>query len=163
MRIGKIADLVILNRIQERIRWDKRISEADVRAMVGHGEVILIGVVDSHSKKDAAYEIAMTTAGVLNVDNQITVQDRDFRDDGEIRRILHDQLASIGLQAKEHVFIDVVDGVVKLEGLVFSAATKARAVSVAWELSGVRDCLNLIEIGDPIRFKERHQYAGQSA
>jgi hyperosmotically inducible protein len=163
MRIGKITDQLVLNRIQERIRWDKRISEADVRALIGHGEVILIGVVDSHAKRDAAYQIAVTTVGVENVDNQITVYEKDFRSDGEIRHILHEQLAKIGLQASEHVIVDVVDGVVKLEGLVFSSAAKARAVSVAWELSGVRDCLNFIEIGDPFRSKERHEYLGQSA
>jgi hyperosmotically inducible protein len=163
MRIGKIADQVILNRIQERIRWDKRVSEADVQVLIGHGDVILIGVVDSQTKKDAAYQIVITTAGVEGVENQIVVYRKDFRDDGEIRHILHEQLAAIGLEVKEHVFIDVVDGVVKLEGMVFSSAAKARAVSVAWELSGVRDCINLIEIVDPFRSRYRREHLGQSA
>lgn len=38
---------------------------------------------------------------------------------------------------------------VKLEGIVHTAQKKAMAAGIVWELSGVRDCMNLIEIVDP--------------
>jgi hyperosmotically inducible protein len=154
MGMGRLADQIVLNRIRDRICWDKRISAADVRPTISHGEVTLTGTVDSQMKRDAAYEIAITTAGIGQVDNQIVVSKLDFREDGEIRSILNAQLRTIGLQPGEYVSVDVVDGVVKLEGFVFRSTAKARAVSVAWELSGVRDCLNLIEIRDPFRSKD---------
>lgn len=49
----------------------------------------------------------------------------------------------------EQISVEVVDGFVKLEGVVHSPRQKAHAAGIVWELSGVADCMNLIEIVEP--------------
>ena len=55
------------------------------------------------------------------------------------------------LDSGEHIEVDVKDGIVKLYGEVYRPRLKAMAVGAVWELSGVRDCQNLIEIIQPPR------------
>ena len=49
----------------------------------------------------------------------------------------------------EYLEVDVVDGVVKLEGTAYRSRIKGLASSFAWELCGVNDVLNLIDITVP--------------
>ncbi|MNY55366.1 BON domain protein [compost metagenome] len=72
-----------------------------------------------------------------------------YRTDDEIKQILLSELAELVKIGGEHIEVEVVDGIVKLEGEVYRPRLKASAVGSAWELSGVRDVLNFIEIRDP--------------
>lgn len=139
----------ILNQIKNRIKWDKRVSLADLSFSM-RGEVLVVaGFVDTSYKKHAVLEIVNSIPGLFAIEDRIVVPADYFRTDEELEKIIRDQLCEVLKLGGEHIEVDVVDGVVKLEGEVFRPRLKAMASGIAWELSGVRDCLNFIEIVDP--------------
>ncbi|MFS4459189.1 BON domain-containing protein [Bdellovibrio sp. HCB2-146] len=139
----------LLHKIRERIKWDKRVSLADLDITIRGGVVIVNGFVDTSYKKNAALEIISEMEGVWAVEDRIVVPIDYYRTDDEIAQILKSTLAELVMIGGEHVEVEVVDGIVKLEGEVFRPRMKAMAVGAAWELSGVRDVLNFIEIREP--------------
>lgn len=141
-----------LNRvIRERIKWDKRVSLADIDIVVQGDKVVVSGYVDTSYKKNAALEVISETEGVWAIEDRIVVPSDYYRSDEEILKILQGQIDDIIKIGGEHIEIEVEDGVVKLRGEVFRPRLKAMAVACAWELSGIKDVLNFIEITEPPR------------
>ena len=139
----------ILSLIKNRIKWDKRVSLADLNLTLRNGVLTLAGFVDTSYKKNAVLEIVSSITGLVAVEDRIVVPADYYRADDELQKLISDQLKDVLKLGGEHIEVDVVDGVVKLEGEVFRPRLKALASGIAWELSGVRDCLNFIEIVDP--------------
>lgn len=72
---------------------------------------------------------------------------RDYnRTDDEIEKILARQVLSFPFLKGEWIDFEVIDGVVKFEGVVFRPRFKAFVSRIAWELSGVKDCFNLVRV-----------------
>lgn len=144
-------DFELARKIRERIKWDKRVSLADLDVVVRGGVVYVSGYVDTSCKKNAALDLISDTDGVREVEDRIVVPADYYRTDEEIANILEFQIAELVKVSGEHIEVDVIEGIVKLDGEVFRPRLKAMAVSLAWELSGVQDVMNLIEIIDPPR------------
>lgn len=142
-------DCDLLTKIRSRIKWDKRVSPADLDVVVQGSAVIVSGYVDTSFKKDAALEVISNTEGVWSLEDRIIVPGDYYRADGEIAKILKEELDEIVKIGGEHLEVSVSDGVVSLEGEVYRPRLKAMAVGAAWELSGVRDVINKIEIREP--------------
>lgn len=142
-------DQQLLQKLRSRIKWDKRVSLADVDVVVKSGVVTLNGFVDSSYKRHAVLEIISATEGVWSVDDRLVVPEDYYRTDEELKKLIKDSIGSILKLGGEHIEIDVVDSVVKFEGVVYRPRLKALASGIAWELSGVRDCFNFIEIVSP--------------
>ena len=139
----------LVQKLRDRVKWDKRVSIADLNIVVRGGVVIVSGFVDTSYKKNAALEVISETEGVWSIEDRIVVPVDYYRTDEEILNILESQVEEMIKIGGEHIEIEVVSGIVKLEGEVFRPRLKAMAVASAWELSGVRDVLNFIEIKDP--------------
>lgn len=142
-------DCDLLSKISDRIKWDKRVSLADLDLIVHGSSVTVSGSVDTSYKKNAALEVISNTEGVWSLEDRIVVPGDFFRTDDEITKILKVELEEIVKIGGEHLEVSVSDGVVKLEGEVYRPRLKAVAVAAAWELSGVRDVVNNIEIREP--------------
>ena len=142
-------DNELANKIRDRLKWDKRVSQADIEIIVKGCNVIVVGYVDTAFRKNAALEVVSDTEGVWSIEDRIVVPADYFRSDEEIFNILHDQASEMIKIGGEHIEVGVLDSVVILRGEVFRPRLKAMAVASAWELSGVKDVLNLIEIKDP--------------
>ena len=142
-------DSELANKIRDRLKWDKRVSQADIEVIVQGCNVIVIGLVDTAFRKNAALEVVSDTEGVWSIEDRIVVPADFYRSDEEIFSILRDQVAEIMKFGGEHIEVEVFDSIVTLRGEVFRPRLKALAVASAWELSGVRDVLNLIEIKEP--------------
>lgn len=144
--LRETKDQNLTKRIQERIKWDKRVSNTDVHVMSRGGKVTLIGNVDSSLKKSAALELARSTKGVSSVENKIEVSGSFQRSDTEIGNLIRLKVSKMTLVGKEFISVQVENGVVKLDGAVSSKQKKAQAASFAWELSGTVDCQNHIAL-----------------
>lgn len=154
--MGKLAntrsdDRDLVARIREGIKWDKRVSPADFEILAEGGFVFVRGYVDTSCKKQAALDVITTTEGVWSIEDKIVVLADFYRSDSEIQQLIESELSELVKICGEHIEVTVSDGVVKLEGEVFRPRLKAMAVINSWELSGVRDVINLIEIKDPPR------------
>jgi len=144
--VKETKDQNLTKRIQDRIRWDKRVSNTDVHVMSRSGKVTLIGNVDSNTKKLAALELARSTKGVSSVENKIEVSGNFQREDSELANLIRLKISKMALVGKEFISIQVDNGVVRLDGTVSSKQKKAQAASFAWELSGTVDCQNNITL-----------------
>lgn len=144
-------DVILTKRIQERIQWDRRVSNSDIHVISRSGDVTLIGKVDSRLKILAAVEIAKSTKGVTSVRNQLEVPLSFERPDSELKNLIENRIREMSLVGKEFISVVVEKGSVKLEGVVLSKQKKALAAGFAWKLSGVNDCHNLIKIDGEVK------------
>ena len=70
---GKWSDETIGKDIEEAMRRNIFVDVNDVDVKVKKGKVTLTGEVSNWAAKDAAYSSALFTAGVVSIDNQITI------------------------------------------------------------------------------------------
>lgn len=142
----QIADKRLEEKINSRIRWDIRVSAADVLIKVHGGKVSLYGYFDKAYRHQAVVEIIESTEGVTKLKDLSQVVHDYYRGDQEINNLITQQLAHYKFLEGEWIDVESADGVVKLEGEVFRPELKAFATKTTWELSGVQDCINLIQI-----------------
>lgn len=135
--------------IQQCLEWDKRVSIYDISVQVRDGSVTISGVVDSYFKRQAVLDLLHAIKQVKLVNDEIKVCDYTLRTDGEIRRLIELSFKKLLLLSGEYLKVDVVEGIVKLEGVAYRPRIKGLASSFAWELSGVHDVINLIDLVVP--------------
>lgn len=149
--INNQNDSELARKIRDRIKWDKRVSLADLDIVLRDGVIVVSGYVDTSFKKIAALEVISETEGVWTIEDRIVVPTDYYRSDEELQEILETEIAEMVKIGGEHIEVLVTNSVVRLEGEVFRPRLKATAVGAAWELSGVHDVINAIEIMEPPR------------
>ena len=133
-------------KIDERLIWDRRISKNDIRITVENEVANLTGVVDSFEKMEAAEELVWGLRGVINVVNKIRVDPFMKRTDEHLTHLIRRAISLRAIWPNERINVHVKDGIVELTGIVQTKEMKAFASGAAWKVSGVRDCVNAIEI-----------------
>src|SRR5262249_13683929 len=69
-----LKDEEIQKNVLEQLKWDARIRPTEIGATVKDRVVMLVGTVDSYTKRWTAEEIALRTAGVKAVVNELEVK-----------------------------------------------------------------------------------------
>jgi osmotically-inducible protein OsmY len=151
VQYSKNKDKELFRKITSRIRWDIRVSNSDVSIDVNNGCVTLRGNFDKPYRQEAAISIITTTDGIADFKDHSKVIVDYFRTDSELETLISKQILAMPFVSGEWIDVEVFDSVAKLEGLVFRPRLKAFAARATWELSGIKDCINLID------FKERPQ------
>lgn len=151
-------DDLLVYRILEKIKWDARISNSDLLVKAKNGEVTLLGYFDEAYRKEALLRIVETTQGVNKIDDQTQVLNDYCRTDIELQTIISKQVLAFPFLKGEWIDFSVSNGVVKFEGIVFRPRFKAFVARIAWELSGIRDCLNLIKISSAPQVAQQKAY-----
>jgi osmotically-inducible protein OsmY len=108
-----------------------------VQASVNGGKVTLTGKVDSWAESQLATTVAKKVKGVRQVDNNIALEYKTDRIDGEIATDIAQKLRYDALVNDALIESRVKDGVVTLLGTVGSALEKTRAYNDAW-VAGVK-------------------------
>lgn len=145
--------------VVDQLAWDSRVDANDVTVTVDDNVVTISGTVPSYSAMVTAENIAYSVIGVIDVNNQLTVEFPEIftvPTDSEIKD-------SVERVLKWNTDIDTTDisvmvdnGVVTLEGSVPSFWQKITTESEAQTVSGVIDVLNKVvvvpteKIGDEI-------------
>lgn len=145
----EIDDQSLSEILVSRIRWDIRVSNSDISMIVKKGKVTLLGYFDADFRHEAAVQVITTTDGVLEFEDRSLVLQDYHRTDQELEVLVNKQILKMDLLPGEWIDVAVSRGSVRLEGSVFRTHIKASAARFAWELSGVRDCLNYIEMRSP--------------
>jgi osmotically-inducible protein OsmY len=140
------SDVDIRNAVERALRYDPRVSAANVVTEVRAGLVTLRGTVDSLEAKRAAVRDAENTVDVLRVRNHLKVKppaevtDREIGD--KIRKAV---IRDTWLNAFE-IDVKVVDKVAYLNGSVNTYFEKARADTLASSVGGVRKVINKLNV-----------------
>ncbi len=144
--IYDINDRLLLKKLENRIRWDIRVSNSDIAMTVKNGCVTMFGIFDRPFRQVAAVNLISSTEGVFDVNDQSQVLGSYFRTDHDLEVLISKQFLSQNLMPDEWIDVEVCNGIAKLEGFVTRPRIKAFAARATWELSGIKDCINLIDI-----------------
>lgn len=142
--------------VYDELRWDPRITEADIGVSVINGVVTLSGNIPTFAEKWAAEEATRKVSGVTAVVNQIDVKlpGHLVKDDQEI--------AEAAIRAFEwnvwvpqgKIKIMVEKGWVTLTGEVEHDYQRRSAEKAVLNLSGVRGVINEVTVEPPLKSKD---------
>jgi len=143
-------------RTDRQIREDVRaalirnsiIDTKDITVFVDDRVVTLSGVVSNWVEEQEALDVAQFTSGVVSVVDQLEISSTAFDEvtTRAIREQVREQLEWDVRVDDGNISIAVSDGVVTLSGTVSSAAARSAAVASAWNVAGVRDVVDRLEV-----------------
>lgn len=130
------ADDEIAKRAVEVLRWNTSVPHDAIQVKVSRGRVTLTGEVDWRYERDAAERAVQHLKGVTGVYNQIDVRAKTTPAD------VHDRIARALRRDAEleaaAIKVEVMDGIVRLNGDVHSYHERREAEKAAWAAPGVR-------------------------
>ena len=150
---GPAEDAATTARIETTFALNGHLSPFDINTTTREGVVTLTGSVDDQVQKDLCTEIAMTVAGVKEVDNQLLIVD-DITVDAPKRtwqQKVEDATVTASVRTrilynKEfsafNIKVSTVDNVVTLSGVVDKVAQIERIGEIAAETQGVTKVIN---------------------
>lgn len=140
------TDKQISQDVLRRFRNSADLNQATVSAESVEGKVLLSGKVDSWTKREEAESLASEVRGVRQVVNEVRIQYKEQRKDGEIEAdvtsAIQRDVYLVGLPIK----ISAAGGKVTLAGSVASPYEKNRASFDALSVSGVKNVDNRLEV-----------------
>ncbi|MFT4549792.1 MAG: osmotically-inducible protein OsmY [Verrucomicrobiales bacterium] len=130
-------DVELMADVLAALKGEPATERLEVLAEVRRGDVRLQGAVDSLAEARLAERAARSVRGVRSLESEIRIDYRGERNDAEILEDVRRALATDVWITAEFIAVSVDDGVVKLRGVVGSAAEHARAVARAGVLGVV--------------------------
>ena len=136
-----IQDSVVLE-----LKWDPKITSADIAVAVKDGVVTLSGFTHSYWEKEAAEKAAKRIYGVRGVANDIEVKLPATRTDPEIARdAVHELESHVSIPA-DHIKVTVKHGLITLEGQADWQYQRELAEAAVKKLKGVIGVINNIGV-----------------
>ncbi len=139
----QLDDTVVLGNVKAALIADSATDANQIDVEVRRGVVQLNGFVDSSKEKSAATTIASGVKGVMEVQNNLTVN----KEDQTVGDKIDDSILTAKVKAaliespdtKAHqINVETKLGVVHLSGFVDNVTAKAAATSVAMSVTGLR-------------------------
>lgn len=152
VRLVRKTDLQLRNDVQLELQCDARLSGKPIDVDVEAGVVTLTGTVDSWGTRQAAQDAAHRVIGVLDVANDIVVEPAGLTDrtDTALALAVRSALEWDVLVPDQLIRSTVSDGVVTLEGEVFSGVQRDDCERAIRNLAGVRRVVDKIVIRPPV-------------
>lgn len=140
------SDDEIARRAMHILLWDSQIPGSRIGVQVENGFVTLTGAVDWHYQRAEAERQLQRLAGVIAVDNRITLQPPSA-----IAAEIHERVVRALRRHSElnasRIVVQVHDDRVTLSGNVPSLKQRRVAENAAWSAPGVTDVLDLLRVG----------------
>jgi hyperosmotically inducible protein len=129
----------------------RTVLQNQVKVEAKDGVATLTGTVPDRDQKNLAEDTAGAVAGVVRVDNEITVDSNEqpARSDGWIAFKIHTALLVRANVSTTDTHVAVQDGVVTLTGTADSIAEKELTEAYVKDIEGVRSVTNDIEVKEP--------------
>lgn len=135
----QIDDSTITAKIKLDLTNDKIVRARNIDVDTIDGNVILTGMVDTEFEAERAVDIAQRVSGVKEVNNNLQIGSRTFRQvvsDKVIgSKVKGKLLAEPGIRALS-IDVDVYSGVVTLSGVVGDQETKDKIIDMALTTEG---------------------------
>jgi osmotically-inducible protein OsmY len=157
------SDKALAADIANALRWNPYLERFALSVHARNNKAYLYGTVDSYFEKLQAEKVATGVAGVVSVENRISVRPRTPQDlsDIEIKRRIESKLAYSSLVSAENITVRVEDGIATLNGTVSSVDALNAAVHGAFG-GGARGVRSELEVegfpGDSPRMPESYEW-----
>ena len=153
-------DATATSRVRTALLLSKQVSPFDIKVKTSQGEVTLQGQVPSEEVKAMAGAIALDTAGVKQVHNNLGVNPSAERNpeterlrervaDLEIETLVSDALSKNADVGEKRVETEVKNRMVTLSGSVETASQKYAAEQIAWQVPGVQGVKDNLSTSNP--------------
>lgn len=143
---NRTADDEIARRAVDTIGWNTSVPSGSVQVKVQKGWVTLTGKVEWRYQKTAAADAVRDLAGVVGVQNEITVEAHASVLD--IKKRIEDALKRSAEVEAQAIQVHVLDGgKVTLEGRVHDLSERSAAARAAWAAPGVNMVDDRLTIG----------------
>lgn len=113
------------------------------------GTIVMEGMVEKVGHKKKALILAMGLDDVEGVVDRLRVRPTSRMSDDEIKKHMLDALDEESALKGLKINVEVTDGVIDLEGEVWSLSHKRLAGVLAWWIPGTLDVINSIEVVPP--------------
>lgn len=143
-----VVDRAVAEDIRAALRRKTAVNEDNVDVRVQDGVVTLSGTVSTWNARNAAYEAASNTLGVIEVVDNLVVETvlTEVPSDAELRDEVADNLEWDTRVDEEDIVVLVDDRKVTLTGTVDSYTEKQHAEADAWTVPGVRSVENELTV-----------------
>jgi osmotically-inducible protein OsmY len=144
----KKTDAEIREQVDAEVAWDTRLLLESLEVLVADGVVTLRGCVESWAKKVAARDAAFRVDGVVEVENQISVEIPEAlrTTDVELARAVRHALEFDVLIPDADIHTAVLDGFVTLDGEVAFWSQAEDAERAIRNLRGVVGIVNRLTV-----------------
>lgn len=141
-----IDDASITAAVKSKLMWSRYVDSGSTKITTQKGMVTLTGSAENKEAVELAGNLAMTTRGVMSVDNKLTVeanQDKTSKpgtvmaDSWITTKVKSTFMYSRNVDSSD-IAVNTTKGVVTLDGLVDSGSEKALAVQLAENIKGVQ-------------------------
>lgn len=149
-----IDDATITTAVKSRLLWSKYADSLNTKVQTQLGRVTLSGTAETAAAKSYTGQLVLTTRGVVSLNNQLVVNDKDpsFADsakrnakatgqdiaDGWITtKVKSSFLYSSNISGSD-ISVSTKKGIVTLNGKLASGAEQALAVEIAQNVRGVK-------------------------
>ena len=133
--------------LTEELKFDP--NDFPIALRMEDGTIVMEGMVSNVGLKKRALLLAMGLHEVQGVVDRLRVRPSVSMSDDEIRDHMRGALTQESALNGLDINIEVRDGVVDLEGQVWSLSHKRLAGVLAWWIPGVLDVINSIEVNPP--------------
>lgn len=140
------ADTEIAHRAKQVLLWDAQIPGSRIHVRSDGGVVTLSGTLDWQYQRAEAEQRIQRLAGVLRVDNRISIRPAPAGT-AEVRDRVVRALQRHSEIDASRIAVDAHDQRVTLTGTVPSFMQRRIAESAAWSVPGVNDVLDLMRVG----------------
>lgn len=148
-------DAWIDGKAEATILFNGNLDSFDINTDVQDGIVTLSGSVDNKIERELAEELILGIDGVSDVENRLTVINKDMKDDSEIANNFKDAKISTVITSRllfesevsgTAIDVDVDDRVVTLNGELSSEAERDLAITIAENTADVKSVKDNIKI-----------------
>lgn len=135
--------------VMNQLLWDNRVISTGIDVNVTGSTAILNGTVPTYYEKLIAEEDALSTPGILSVENNLTVsypEEYVILSDSEIKNSIESMLLWDNRIDSSKVNVSVGTGIVTLDGNVDAFWKRAIAENIAFSVSGVVDVIDNLNV-----------------
>ena len=142
------SDSQIKRDVEDELKWEPEVDDADIGVAVHNGVVTLSGFVHQYYQKSVAERAAKRVAGVVGVANdlEVRVPSVDQRPDPEIARDAVTALKTDLPFSSANMKVVAKDGWITLEGSVEWNYARQDAEKAVRRVRGVKGVSNLISV-----------------
>ena len=146
--------------LSKRLREHYLLEIAELGVQVRGGVAFIKGTVPNLKQKKLAGEVASQLKGIRDVVNMLRITPLPIIDDESLEKRIRRALARNSNVDESKISVEVVNGIVYLDGFVNTAAEKRLMEQEVWATAGVKDIINKTEVF-PVTPKSEMQVIGE--
>jgi osmotically-inducible protein OsmY len=127
-----------------RLAWNSIVPAGAIQVKVEKGWVTLTGAVGRHFEKEEAEQDIRTISGVIGVSNEVSIRPKAIA--SNVKDDIEQALRRSSYHDTDTIHVNVVDGEIKLTGVVGTWNARSVAETTAWSAPGATSVKNDITV-----------------